>query len=341
MAVRKVGSSKVIREIGRGGMSVVYEAYQEALDRKVAIKALDAVAVRSEELAERFRREGRAYAQIHHPGIITIHDFVEKDDALYLITEFVDGVDLARLLGAGGPFAPDCVAIIGAAVAESLEVIHAHMLLHRDLKPGNVMISREGVVKVMDFGIVKDPMSSDLTRTGTVVGTPYYIAPEVLGGDAEDERSDIWSVGVMLYELATGQRPFGGVDYQELFAAVRKGRFRPVRSLEPAVPRRLANAIERCMEQRPDRRWETAATLAGELKTMADRLVGGLRPDKRLIALLEQRTVVNQPTGTVELRTSDMVPLTTAEIAAVRTGWRWPLVLVVLAAVAAWYWLGR
>jgi serine/threonine protein kinase len=337
MAVRKVGSSRVIREIGRGGMSVVYEAYQEALDRKVAVKALDAASVRSGELAERFRREGRAYAQIHHPGIIAIHDFVEKDEALYLVTEFVDGEDLGRLLE-GGPLPPDAVAAIGAAVADALECIHAHSLLHRDLKPANVMISRRGAVKVMDFGIVKDPMASDLTRTGTVVGTPYYIAPEVLGGDGEDERSDIWSVGVTLYELATGQRPFTGVGYQELFAAVRKGRFRPVREVAPAVPRRLARAIERCLEQRPERRWETAAMLAGELQRIAGRLLGEVRPEKRLAALLEERS---RPAGTQQVGTGDLVPLTGDELASVRSPWQWPLAAALVLAAAAWAWLAR
>jgi serine/threonine protein kinase len=340
MAVRKVGTSRVIREIGRGGMSVVYEAYQEALDRKVAVKQLDAPSARSAELAERFRREGRAYAQIHHAGIIAIHDFVEKDEALYLVTEFVDGEDLSRLL-AGGPLPPDCVAAIGAAVADALECIHAHSLLHRDLKPGNVMISRQGVVKVMDFGIVKDPMASDLTRTGTVVGTPYYIAPEVLGGDGEDERSDLWSLGVTLYELATGKRPFDGVDYQELFAAVRKGRLRPVRDLAPAVPRRLARAIERCLEQRPDRRWETSAMLAGELEAIAGKLLGEVRPEKRLTTLLEERTLAAAPAGTVPLGTADLIPLTGAELAAVRSPWPWRLLGALLAAAATWAWLGR
>jgi eukaryotic-like serine/threonine-protein kinase len=315
MPIRKVGTSRVIREVGRGGMSVVYEAYQEALDRKVAVKALDAVAARSEDLAERFRREGRAYAQIHHPAIVAVHDFVEKDEALYLVTEFVDGEDLHELL-APGPLPPDCVAAVGAAVADALECIHAHSLLHRDLKPGNLMISREGAVKVMDFGIVKDPLASALTRTGTVVGTPYYIAPEVLGGDAEDERSDLWSLGVTLYELATGRRPFTGDDYQALFAAVRRGKPERIRSIRREVPRRLANAIERCMERRPDRRWETAALLAAELRAIAGKLLGEVKPEKRLMALLEERTraaaPAGAPGGTVQLETGDLVPATAA-----------------------------
>lgn len=341
MAVRKVGTSRVIREIGRGGMSVVYEAYQEDLDRKVAVKALDAHSARSSELSERFRREGRAYAQIHHSGVITIHDFVEKDDALYLVTEYVDGADLHRLLQRG-PLPPDCLAAVGAAVADALECIHAHSLLHRDLKPANVMISRQGVVKVMDFGIVKDPMASVLTRTGTVVGTPYYLAPEVLGGDGEDERSDLWSLGVTLYELATGEYPFNGADYQVLFAAVRKGRYRPVRDLAPAVPRRLAKAIERCLEQRPERRWETAAMLARELEAIASGLLGRVPARKRLAALLEERDPPPAPERTIEVGSGDLVPLSTEEIAAVRHPWRRALLVVVLAiAAGAWFWLEK
>lgn len=353
MAVRKVGTCRVIREIGRGGMSVVYEAYQEALDRKVAIKALDAPSARSEELAERFRREGRAYAQIHHAGVIAVHDLVEKDGALYLVTEFVDGADLDRLVGLGR-LPPDCVASVGAAVADALECIHAHSLLHRDLKPGNVMISRKGEVKLMDFGIVKDAMAAELTRTGTVVGTPYYLAPEVLGGDGEDERSDLWSLGVTLYELATGERPFTGADYQALFAAIRKGRYRPVRRLAPEVPRRLARAIDRCLDRRPDRRYETAAQLAAELRAVAGRLLDDDGPARRLAALLEERERAAAPAATEEVGTADLVPVTAAlgapedlpaaDPAAAAAGRPWRATLLwgaLLLVVAAWAWQAR
>jgi len=358
MAVRKVGTSRVIREIGRGGMSVVYEAYQEALDRKVAVKALDAAALRSEELEERFRREGRAYAQIHHPAIIAVHDLVEKEEGLYLVTEFVDGVDLHTLVGTG-PLPPDCVAAIGAAVADALDCIHAHMLLHRDVKPGNLMVARDGAVKVMDFGIVKDALSEPLTRTGTVVGTPYYLAPEVLGGDAEDERSDVWALGVTLYELVTGQRPFVGPDYQTLFAAVRKTRLIPVRDVAKGVPRRLAKAIERCLEKRPERRWENAGLLSAELSACAASLLGGLRPARRLAALCAERGLpAGEPDGeavsksskaggTEQVRTSDLLPLTQVELAALRAAnsprwpWRGTLAMLLLGLAAAWVWLHR
>jgi len=372
MAVRKVGTSRVVREIGRGGMSIVYEGYQEALDRRVAVKALGAAALRSEELEERFRREGRAYAQIHHASIIAIHDLVEKDEGLYLVTEYVDGADLDALVSKGA-LPPDCVAAIGAAVADALDCIHAHALLHRDVKPGNLMIARDGAVKVMDFGIVKDALAEPLTRTGTVVGTPYYLAPEVLGGDAEDERSDVWALGVTLYELATGERPFTGKDYQVLFAAVRKGSLRPVRAVAPHVPRRLARAIERCLDKRPERRWETAGLLSAELAACAASLLGGVRPARRLAALLAERGLPAgdpegegegeregeaasgsasgsaKPGGTHQLREGELAPLTQGDLAALRAAdaprrrWGGALLalLLALAGAGTWAWLQR
>lgn len=363
MAVRKVGTSRVVREIGRGGMSVVYEGYQEALDRRVAVKALGAAALRSEELEERFRREGRAYAQIHHASIVAVHDLVEKDEGLYLVTEFVDGADLDALVSKGA-LPPDCVAAIGAAVADALDCIHAHALLHRDVKPGNLMVARDGAVKVMDFGIVKDALAEPLTRTGTVVGTPYYLAPEVLGGDAEDERSDVWALGVTLYELATGVRPFTGKDYQVLFAAVRKGRLVPVREVAPRVPRRLARAIERCLDKRPERRWETAGLLAAELSACAASLLGRVRPARRLADLLVERGLPageaggeagaeaageGRAGGTHQLREGELAPLTEGDLAALREaaapgrrrGGALLVLLAVLSGVGAWAWLQR
>jgi serine/threonine protein kinase len=294
MAVRKVGSSRILREIGRGGMSVVYEAYQEGLDRRVAVKAFQpgrAGRAPSKDLVERFRREGRAYAQMRHPALLAVHDLVEKEQGLYLVTEFVDGADLHRVLAAGGALPAACVAAVGARVADALECVHAHALVHRDVKPSNVMLSRVGEVKLMDLGIAKDPLASDLTRDGAVVGTPAYVAPEMLDGQAATEQTDVWATGVTLYELATGRRPFEGEGFPELFAAVRSKPARPVRELAPDLPRRLASAIDRCLEKRPARRWQTAADLARELEACAERLLEGARAEAVLAALLSERVV--------------------------------------------------
>jgi eukaryotic-like serine/threonine-protein kinase len=357
MAVRKVGTSRIVREIGRGGMAVVYEAFQEALDRRVAVKVLEAGQARSKESTERFLREGRAYAHLHHASVLAVYDLIEKDDALYLITEFVDGADLHQVVQAGGALPPDGVAAVGAQVADALEFIHARALFHRDVKPANVMISREGDVKVMDFGIARDPLAAQLTSTGVVVGTPAYVAPEVLCGDEADERSEVWSLGISLYELATGVLPFQAKDFNALFAQVRKARPKRVRDLAPDVPRRLAKAIERCIEKNPEARWQTAGALARELRACASSLLGNVLPHERLAALLVERGLGGKepvgPTETVELveTTGSAAPSTgsarqpvpvTREVVAAgiperRTG-RWILVLLLLAAagVAAW-----
>jgi len=335
MAVRKVGSSRILREVGRGGMGVVYEAYQEALDRRVAVKALEAGHSRSRELVERFRREGRAYAQIQHASIVAVHDLVEKDRTLYLVTEFVDGTDLQKVLAAGGALPADCVASIGARLADALDCVHLRALLHRDVKPANVMIARRGDVKLMDFGIIKDPTATELTSIGAVMGTPAYVAPEVLEGDPASEHSDVWSLGVTLYEMATGSRPFTGNDFHELFASVRKGDLVPVRDLVPGFPRRVAHAIERCLEKRPSRRWETAGALARELEACAARLLGDSRPQERLAALMAERGLGEEEGGpaTGERSASRTLP---AGGTARRLAWALVAVLALAAGLYAW-----
>ncbi|MGB8932877.1 MAG: protein kinase [Anaeromyxobacteraceae bacterium] len=293
MAIRKVGTCEVKGEIGRGGMGIVYEARQEALDRTVAIKALDAKLARSKELVERFRREGRAYAQLRHQAIVAVHDLVEKEETVYLVTDFVDGADLTRVLAKGGTLPPECAAIVGARVAEALDYVHFNHLLHRDVKPANVMLSRDGEVKLMDFGIAKDERETDLTRAGMLVGSPSYLAPEVLGGDPADAKADVWALGVTLYELLTGEKPFKGRDAEELFRAIRKGSFRRIRSITPACPRGLARAVERCLKRSPRSRWESAGALARALDACAAKILAGMQPQARRRALL--RWLVRRP----------------------------------------------
>lgn len=289
MAVRKVGTCRIVRELGRGGMGVVFEAFQEALDRRVAVKALDSSLARTREAAERFRREGRAYAQLRHQAVVAVHDLVDKDDTLYLVTDFVDGADLNRILTQGGPLPPACIAVIGARIAEALDYIHFRKLLHRDVKPANIMVSREGEVKLMDFGIAKDQTASDLTRVGMLVGSPSYLAPEVLTSEPAGPQSDIWALGITLYELACGQKPFTGTDAEVLFASIRRGRFPHIRSLVPGFPRRLAKAIERCLQPRPGARWKNAGELARALQNCTSSLLGTMHHQARLMALLAHR----------------------------------------------------
>jgi serine/threonine-protein kinase len=293
--VRKVGTSRIVREIGRGGMGVVYEAFQEELDRPVAVKALDMKLARSKEIVERFRREGRAYAKLRHEAIVQVHDLVDKDDGLYLVTEFVDGADLARVLHKGGALPAECVAVVGARIADALDYVHYNALLHRDVKPANVMASRDGEVKLMDFGIAKGEADMSLTRAGMLIGSPSYMAPEVLAGEEAGPPADVWALGVTLYELLAGEKPFRGRDAEDLFASIQRGKFRRVRALAPSCPRRLARAVERCLAQAPKQRFKSAGALARELDAIAARLLPrGLNPRARLVALLANRGFVTE-----------------------------------------------
>jgi eukaryotic-like serine/threonine-protein kinase len=295
--VRKVGTARIVREIGRGGMGVVYEAVQEGLDRPVAVKALDQKLVRSREQLERFRREGKVYARLRHESIVAVHDLVEKDEQVFLITEFVDGVDLARLLAQGGALPAECAAVIGARVADALDYVHFSSMLHRDVKPANVMISREGEVKLMDFGIAKADDDPALTRAGMLVGSPSYMAPEVLGAEEAGPPSDVWALGVTLYELLTGEKPFRGSNADDLFGVIRRGRFRRVRSLAPSCPRRIAWTVERCLARRPAQRWKSAGALARALDAAATRALRKVHPRARLVALLVHRGFATEEVG--------------------------------------------
>jgi serine/threonine protein kinase len=288
MTVRKVASATVVRELGRGAMGVVYEAFQEDLERRVAIKELPAPGSRNKELAERFRREGVAYAKLRHQNILAVYDFVEKNDALYLVMELVDGADLS-VVAKTGALAPALVALIGARVADALAHAHHHKILHRDIKPANVIVSRTGEVKLMDFGVSKDLEASDLTREGMVVGSLPYMAPEILASADYDPRADIWALGVMLYELATGVRPFKGKDDSSLMRAIMRGNHAHVRTYAPTMPRRLGRAIERCLARKRDKRWPAALVLARELDACAASLLGDVDPEDTLATMMRQR----------------------------------------------------
>lgn len=351
MAVRKVGTCRIVRELGRGGMGVVYEAFQEGLDRRVAVKALDAKLARSRELVERFKREGRAYAQLRHQAVVAVHDLVEKEDTLYLVTDFVDGADLNRVLTQGGPLPPACVAVVGARVADALDYVHFNKLLHRDVKPANVMVSREGEVKLMDFGIAKDQTATDLTRDGMLVGSPSYIAPEVLGGEPGDAKADIWALGVTLYELACGEKPFRGPDAEMLFNSIRRGEFPRLRSVVPSMPRRLARAIEKCLEKRPRARWNTAGAMARELERCGERVLGDIHPQARLVALMAHRGFAQEEEALTKIDRASLlatravdegtgtVPAPSVPRHALR--WRWALMVALAAAAGLTAWLVR
>jgi len=255
---------EIIHEIGAGGMATVYKAVQTSLGRIVAIKEIKPAVAASDELVERFKREARTAASLVHENIIQVYNFGEQKGSLFIVLEYVDGQDLKTLLLRTGALPPRVAAIIMRDVARALAFAHGKGLVHRDVKPGNVMVSTGGEIKLMDFGIVRE-MDSDLTSTGAFLGTPSYMSPEQFLGEKITFSSDIFSMGVMLYELLSGAKPFRADSDSSLSKKVREEKPPPLRSQNPAIPRKLRKITARCMKKDPQKRYPDAEALVREL----------------------------------------------------------------------------
>jgi serine/threonine-protein kinase len=266
---RKIGRYEVTAELGRGGMGVVYLARQPDVDRVVVLKTIrrDLDADEAEQ-EERFVREAQAAAALHHPNVVGVYDAFKWRGGRYIAQEYVDGVDGERALERTGPFPPRLAALIVLEIVRGLEEIHARGLVHRDLKPDNLLLGRRGEAKIADFGIALDLKSRSLTRTGVSMGTPTYMSPEQLMGAKLDCRSDIFAVGVVLYELLTGELPFGTADAEEapLTARIEAGRFPSVRKRAPGTPRGLVRIMKRCLRAQPKHRYPETAALRRALE---------------------------------------------------------------------------
>src|SRR5687767_3458594 len=204
------GRYELVRRLARGGMAEVHLARDLLLDRPVALKVLYPELSRDPTFVERFRREARAAANLNHPNIVSVYDWGEEDGTYFIVMEYVEGVTLRDLLVRNGPLEPGRAAAIVGDIAAGLGFAHEKGVVHRDVKPGNVLITSSGTVKVTDFGIARAGVSESLTQTGAVMGTAVYFSPEQAQGLPTDGRSDLYSLGVVLYESVTGYPPFGG-----------------------------------------------------------------------------------------------------------------------------------
>ncbi|MFZ1947410.1 MAG: serine/threonine-protein kinase, partial [bacterium] len=271
---------KIIDKIGAGGMGEVYRAQDTRLGRDVAIKVLSPHLASTPEVRARFEREARTISQLNHPQICTLHDVGRHEGMDYLVMELLEGETLAHRLERR-PLQVQDVLALGAQIAEALDVAHRRGIIHRDLKPGNVMLTRAGV-KLMDFGLARasvspvagaEPdsptMSRPLTEKGTIVGTFRYMAPEQLEGKEADARSDIWALGCVLYEIATGKPSFEGMSQASLIAAIMERDPRPIAELQPLTPPGLDRLVRQCLAKDPDERWQSAADVRRELEWIA------------------------------------------------------------------------
>jgi serine/threonine-protein kinase len=309
MNPQTIGRYTILRELGHGAMGVVYEAQDPNVGRKIALKVVrtDQIGANREDVMRRFKNEARAAGNLNHPNIITIHDAGDHEGLLFIAMEFVQGSTLGELIAKQGRMPAAKVVEIMRQVCAGLDFAHARGIIHRDIKPANVMLA-DGLVKITDFGIAN--VGDGMTITGTVVGTPNYMSPEQVLGKPLDGRSDLFSVGVMLYEMITGERPFEGQSITTImYKIVHEEPIAP-RKLDSTIHPGLSAIIEKALAKSPEARFQSGSELAAALEnhkqlgTGAVQLTGN-EPTASLPALPETADVTrsNLPTASVTMRT--------------------------------------
>jgi len=272
--ISQLGRYEVISELGQGAMGVVYKARDPLIDRVVAIKTINlALALdEKEEYENRFYQEAKAAGRLSHPNIVTIYDVGKNGDVAYIAMEFLEGCELRNIMNDNGLLPILQVLDIVAQVAQGLTYAHEHDIVHRDVKPSNVMVVRDGHIKITDFGIARMPYSSVQTQTGMVLGSPKYMSPEQVMGKSIDQRSDIFSLGVMLYEMLTGQSPFNGDNVNAIMYQTLNAIPSPPNSLNPEVPEMIDFIVAKALAKKMEDRYQSARDFAVDLRACQDTL---------------------------------------------------------------------
>jgi len=266
MSIQTVGRYEVISELGRGAMGVVYKAQDPTIGRTVALKTmrLDVHGLESEDVLRRFKNEARAAGVLNHPNIVTIYDAGEQDGMFYIAMEFIEGTTLQQILVEKRILPPEQVIQISREVCKALDYAHANGIIHRDIKPANIMITPNGTVKIMDFGIAK--AGGGMTSTGQVLGTPNYMSPEQVKGKLLDGRSDLFSFGVVLYEMITGEKPFVGQNVTTIiYKIVHENPIAP-RDLDVTIHPGLSLVVTRTLAKLPEDRYQSGVELSKDLE---------------------------------------------------------------------------
>ena len=268
----KLGPYEILSPLGVGGMGEVYKARDTRLDRSVAVKVLPEHIAKREDLRARFEREARAVASLNHPNICTLHDIGNQDGVIYMVMELMEGETLAARIEKG-PIPLEQALAYAAQIADALDRAHRAGVTHRDVKPANIMLTRDGV-KVLDFGLAKSTTApgpndatlvASLTTEGSIIGTPQYMAPEQFEGKEADARADIWAFGAVLYEMVTGQKAFQGKSYSTLVGAILAAD--PPMTVKPFTPSWLERLARRCLAKDPEDRWQSMRDVVLDLRT--------------------------------------------------------------------------
>jgi serine/threonine protein kinase len=262
-----IGRYRIVKEIGRGSMGVVYKAEDPNLDLVVALKVLRQDRLTSDPFVRRFLSEAKALGRLDHPNIVRVFNVDQDGDTVYITMEFIEGESLVTLMKKE-PFLPEAIAEFGATIADALDSAHQKGIVHRDVKPSNILFKADGRPKITDFGIahIEDPSMAEQTQAGEILGTPAYMSPEQVLSRPVDGRSDLFSLGIILYELAAGKRPFGGEGINAIFSSITGDEPPDVLTINPSLPKALSDVIMKCLRKDPGKRFANGRELADSLR---------------------------------------------------------------------------
>src|SRR5262245_13475504 len=293
--IQRLGKYRIVERIGRGGMGMVYKAHDPMLDRTVALKVISADGDVTDELRARFFREAQACARLNHPNVITVYDMGDEDGSLYIVMEFLEGEELRQLIGQRRNVPLEDKLSMMIEVCDGLDYAHKRGIVHRDIKPGNIYVMRDGHVKLLDFGIARISSAADgLTRTNVVMGTLRYMSPEQARGRV-DHRSDIFSVGAVFYELLVYRHAFAGEQPMEILDRLRSEDPTPLAEVDPSIPPELSDIVARSLRKDPGERYPELLHMRVELERVRRRLVEeGDQARARVLARMDEIRVLQR-----------------------------------------------